>query len=126
MQTLEALRRRGFYLGIVSNIDEDQLNELADITRIRPLFDLLLSSEIARSCKPDGLIFEKALDSAGCRPREAFFIGDTLAQDIAGANRAGLRSVLIWHRDDRTPPAQGPQPRHRIRQIPELLPLLGG
>jgi len=52
------------------------------------------------------------------------FIGDTLAQDIAGANRMGLRSVLIWHRDDKPPPDGEVAPSHVIRRIPEVLELL--
>jgi len=124
--TLEELRRRGFHLGIVSNIDEDDLHHLIDLGELRPHFDSLLSSEAARSCKPDQRIFALALERAGCTPEEALFVGDTLAQDVAGANRHGLRSVLLWHRDDRTPPASEVLPHHVIRAIPDLLALARG
>ena len=39
----------------------------------------------------------------------------------AGASALGLRSVLIWHRDDRDPPDGGPKPDHVIRRFDELL-----
>lgn len=123
-ETLEELRRRGLHLGIVSNIDEDQLAHLIDLAELRRHFDSLLSSEHARSCKPDPAIYEEALRRAGCKPEEALFIGDTLLQDIAGANRMGLRSVLIWHRDDKQPPVDGDKPAHVIRRIPEILTLV--
>jgi len=123
-ETLAELRRRGLHLGIVSNIDEDQLAHLIDLADLRPHFHSLLSSEHARSCKPDPAIFEEALRRAGCAPEEALFVGDTLLQDIAGANRMGMRSVLIWHRDDRSPPSEGIEPAHVIRRIPELLELV--
>ena len=32
-----------------------------------------------------------------------------------------MRSVLIWHRDDRDPPDGGPKPDYVIRRFPELL-----
>jgi len=51
-------------------------------------------------------------------------VGDSLPQDIAGANRVGLRSVLIWADPDRAPPVEEHQPRHVIRQIPEVLELI--
>jgi 2-haloalkanoic acid dehalogenase type II len=122
-ETLAELRRRGFHLGIVSNIDEDDLHHLIDLGSLRTHFDSLLSSEAARSCKPDARIFAVAIERAGCRPEEALFVGDTLAQDVAGANRHGLRSVLLWHRDDRPPPQAEERPHHVIRAIPELLEL---
>ena len=124
VDTLRALRARGVHLGIVSNIDEDQLQHLLEVARIGPCFDSALSSERAGSCKPDPGIFAAALQRAHCKPQEALFVGDTIAQDIAGANRAGMRSVLLWHRDDRDPPTDGPRPHHIIRRIPDLLELV--
>jgi hypothetical protein len=35
-----------------------------------------------------------------------------------------MRSVLLWHRDDRDPPVEGPRPDHIIRRIPELLDMV--
>lgn len=124
IETLTELRERGLHIGIVSNIDEDQLRHLIDLTELERHFDSLLSSEHAQSCKPDQAIFAEAIRRAGCRPAEALFIGDTLAADVAGANQAGLRSVLLWHRDDREPPDGDTKPHYVIRQIPEVLDLL--
>ena len=124
IETLTALRARRLHLGIVSNIDDDQLAHLLELAAIAPYFDSIISSEQAQSCKPDPSIFETALRRAGCAAAEALFVGDTLAQDIAGANQAGLQSVLLWHRPDRDPPTLEPRPRHVIRRIPDLLGLL--
>lgn len=124
VDTLRALRQRHLHLGIVSNIDDDQLHHLMRVAGLEPYFDSVLSSETARSCKPDPAIFLEALRRAGCQPDEALFVGDTLAQDIAGANRVGMRSVLLWHRDDRDPPDQAPRPRYVIRRIADVLSLV--
>jgi 2-haloalkanoic acid dehalogenase type II len=124
VETLQALRARGLHLGIVSNIDDDQLRHLVRLSQLDDYVDDILSSETAGSCKPDPAIFEEALRRAGCRPEEALFIGDTLQQDVAGANRVGLRSVLLWHRPDREPPDTEPRPDHVIRRIPEVLALV--
>jgi len=124
LETLAALRGRGVHLGIVSNIDDDQLAHLLELVPIAPYFDSILSSEQAQSCKPDPAIFTEAIRRAGCAPGRALFVGDTIPQDIAGANRAGLRSVLLWHRDDREPPDTDPRPHHVIRRIGELLEIV--
>jgi putative hydrolase of the HAD superfamily len=123
-ETLDALRERGLHLGIVSNIDDDQLGHMLELSQIEPHFHSVLSSEYAQSCKPDPGIFSEALRRAECAPHEALFVGDSLQQDIAGANRVGLRSVLIWSDPDREPTIGEHQPKHVIRRIPELLELL--
>lgn len=124
VETLQTLRQRGIHVGMVSNIDDDQLEHLIEVAGLREHFDSLLSSEAAGACKPAQPIYIEALRRAGCAPGEALFVGDTLDQDIAGANRAGIRSVLIWHRDDKPPPVDGVRPDHIIREIPELIPLI--
>ena len=95
LETLEALRSRGFRLSLVSNIDDDFLDPMLENLQLRPYFDHWISSEAARSCKPDGGIFRLALERAGCRPEEVIFVGDSRVHDIQGAGAAGIRSVLI-------------------------------
>ncbi len=45
--------------------------------------------------KPEPRLFEAAAESVGEDPRRAIVIGDSLATDIAAANRLGARSVLM-------------------------------
>lgn len=122
--TLAALRAHGCHLGIVSNADDDQFAHMVKLGQLESHFDSLLSSEQARSCKPDLAIFQEALRRADCAPEEALFVGDSLQQDIAGANHIGLQSVLIWSDANREPPAGEHRPRHVIRHIPALLELV--
>lgn len=124
LETLAALRERGLHLGIVSNIDDDQLHHMLELSQIEPHFHSVLSSEFAQSCKPDPAIFSEALRRAECAPHEALFVGDSLQQDIAGANRVGLRSVLIWSDPEREPTIGEHKPHRVIRKIPEVLELL--
>ena len=124
LETLTALRDRGFHLGIVSNIDDDQLEHMVRLSKIEPYFDSILSSEQVQSCKPDLRIFTEAVRRADCAPHEAFFVGDSLQQDIPDANAMGMHSVLIWDRTDSDPPAKEAVPRSVIQKIPELLDLI--
>ena len=39
LETLTALRDRGFHLGIVSNIDDDHLEHMVRLSKIEPYFD---------------------------------------------------------------------------------------
>jgi HAD superfamily hydrolase (TIGR01549 family) len=95
LETLAALRGRGFLLSIVSNIDHDFLDPMIVNFGIEPYFDHFVSSETAGSCKPDAGIFHAALERVGCRPEEVVFVGDSRIHDIQGASGVGIRSVLI-------------------------------
>ncbi|HVC26864.1 MAG TPA: HAD-IIA family hydrolase [Nitrososphaerales archaeon] len=45
--------------------------------------------------KPSRLMFELALEKAGCRPDEAVMVGDQEETDILGARRMGITSVMV-------------------------------
>jgi putative hydrolase of the HAD superfamily len=93
---------------------------------LRPYFDHWISSEAARSCKPDPGIFRAALEEVGCRPEEVIFVGDSRVHDIQGARALGIRTVLISedggvsHLDDENFLAE---PDHVIGALSELLEL---
>lgn len=96
---LEALREMGCRLGIVSNAgDDEDVQYLVDSARIRPYFDLILTSAAEGTRKPHPRIFQSALAAWGAAPEQAVMVGDLLGADILGANRLGLRSVWITRR----------------------------
>ena len=45
--------------------------------------------------KPHPSIFEAALAQAGLNAGESLMVGDSMAHDIEGARRAGMRGVLV-------------------------------
>ena len=122
--TLTALRGRGLHVGIVSNADNDHFAHLLHLSGLDACVDATLTSEDARSCKPDQAIFSLALNSAGCAPDRTWFVGDSLQQDVAGANRAGMHAVLIWSQPHAPPPDADDKPERVIRAIPELLEIV--
>lgn len=122
--TLTALRGRGLHVGIVSNADNDHFAHILHLSGLDACVDATLTSEDARSCKPDQAIFSQALNSAGCAPNRTWFVGDSLQQDVAGANRAGMHAVLIWSQPHAPPPDADDKPERVIRAIPELLEIV--
>jgi putative hydrolase of the HAD superfamily len=124
VKTLKTLNEKNIHLGIVSNIDEDQLEYLLELSNIENHFASILSSEKTQSCKPDLGIFRQAISDAGCKSKEALFVGDTPLQDIAGANQMGMNSVLILTGNNGNSLDEESRPDHVIREIGELLNLL--
>jgi HAD superfamily hydrolase (TIGR01509 family) len=122
--TLAQLKEMGLYLSIVSNIDDDMLQELVKRGEFHRWLDHWTSSEAAQSCKPDQRFFQIALEKSGLRPEEVVFVGDSTEQDILGAHTAGMGTVLIAESDAPAPGQVGnkdtPDPDYRIATLSEL------
>lgn len=93
--TLTRLRSRGLQLGIVSNIDNAWLDPLIVRFQLDAWFDLIFTSEMAKSCKPDKKIFNEATRRLKCDAEQCLFVGDSERNDIMGANSVGMTSVLL-------------------------------
>ena len=106
-RTLEGLRQRNVYVSVVSNADDDYLEDLLANHGFDALVDDWTSSETAKSCKPDPLIYEHALSLAGSQAAETLFVGDSLEHDIAGAHAVGMRTALIGERGTVAPLSHG-------------------
>lgn len=113
---LDALRRRGARLVVVSNWDVS-LHDALEATGLAGRLDGALSSAELGRAKPDPAIFEEALRRAGVQAGEAVHVGDSLEHDVAGARAAGIRPVLVA-RDG------GPAPAGVavVRSLAELVP----
>ena len=127
IEILEYLKDQGLYLSIVSNIDDDMLEPLVEREGLHDYFDHWTSSESARSCKPHPAFFELTLGKSGLAAHEVLFVGDSPEHDIAGANTAGMRSVLIVE-EGIEPPLQSGSPAgtpdHVIQHLEEIRALV--
>lgn len=63
-------------------------------------FRFVVSSADFGLRKPHPAIFEAALDRLGVPADRAWFVGDTLGEDIAGAEAAGLRPIWLSDRGE--------------------------
>jgi len=96
---LKELRKRGLRLGIISNTSDDKnAQQLIDVHNLRSYFESIVTSAGCGIRKPDGRIFDIALNNLQVSPQEAVMIGDTLEADILGANLKGIYSVWITRR----------------------------
>lgn len=93
-ETLEALSKRGYCLGIIANQVMGTAQRL-DAWGLLKYFDVIAPSAELGIAKPDRLLFEKALELAGCPPQNAVMVGDRLDNDIFPAKALGMRTVWI-------------------------------
>lgn len=91
---LEAWRRIGIQLGILSNFDS-RLNFVLEALGLDEFFTSVTISTEVGAAKPDKQIFMSALQKHHCQPQEAWHIGDSFQEDYQGAKAAGLRAILL-------------------------------
>jgi len=101
---LAALRAQGYRLGLISNAS-DEANVLRLLARagLQGAFDPQLISAAEGVRKPTLSLFQRVLSAWKLPPEAVVMVGDTLGEDILGAQRAGLRS--IWFTADADTPA---------------------
>jgi len=114
---LLAARAAGARVIVVSNWDVS-LIEVLERTGLAPLLDGVVTSAAVRAAKPDPAIFHYALELAGVPAERALHVGDSLAEDVAGAQAAGIEPVLL--RRGATDGAPGPEGVTTIASLDEL------
>jgi FMN hydrolase / 5-amino-6-(5-phospho-D-ribitylamino)uracil phosphatase len=112
---LAELRRAGLKIGLVSNSARD-IQEFAEHHSLE--VDAGISSFSHGKTKPHESIFRAALALLEVEAREAVMVGDTLADDVEGAQAIGMRAILV----DRLGLHPEFQPRlEDLRGLPALL-----
>lgn len=91
---LHALRSQGLTLVAASNWD-CSLPHALERAGLAEHLDGAVSSAVAGAAKPDPAVFRAALRLAGCAASEALFVGDSLENDVRGAEACGMRAVLV-------------------------------
>ena len=91
---LRALRERGLRLGLISN-SHRCLASFQSHFDLEGLISVTVSSSDHGFMKPHPGIFTAALDLMQVSAAESVMVGDSLAHDVAGARRVGMRAILL-------------------------------
>lgn len=91
---LENLKTSGFRLAVISN-RRNPFDEQLETLGIGSYFEYSLAAGAINAWKPDPVIFQHALTKMGIEPGQAVYVGDNYFADVIGAQRAGMRAVLI-------------------------------
>lgn len=122
---LDELRERGYQIGLITNSFLPMWMRDVELQHYGLIhyFDARLTSGDAGYMKPHPAIYEQMLELLGVPAERAVFVGDRPRHDIAGANEAGLVSILIDppHLDREL---DGVVPDFTVTRLSELLPIL--
>jgi HAD superfamily hydrolase (TIGR01509 family) len=92
---LVRLKNSGLRVAVISNTEDGRIEEALTLAGLASHFEFLIDSYLVGARKPDEAIFQLALKRLGLQPNKAVYVGDSYAYDILGAQRAGLRSILV-------------------------------
>ena len=119
-----------YHVGIVTNGAHDnhtdsQFSKVQRLGLSKRIQSLTISDEVGVR-KPNIKVFTIACERAGVLPKEVLFVGDSIENDIVGANRAGMTSVFINRKSDKLIPERGDErPDYVVSNLHEVLSCLG-
>src|SRR5206468_5059622 len=102
VETIAQLRAGGRRVGLITVCSED-VPDVWTETPFSDLFDATVFSCAVGLLKPDPRIYRLACEELAVEPEAAVFVGDGANDELAGAERIGMRPVLI-HREGEDPP----------------------
>ncbi len=97
--TLRTLSELGWRHRLITN-HVPELPAVLDALGLSPLVEHVTNSATVGYEKPHPTIFRRALDAAG-NPRQAWMVGDNFAADVLGAEKVGMRGILVRRNDAR-------------------------
>lgn len=117
-EVLEALKARGYRLGVISNAD-GRVRALLESAGLCGFLELVVDSAEAGLEKPDSRIFLLATERLGLPANACAYVGDIYEIDVLGARAAGLEALLIGD-------SPAPASVARVPNLSALLPLFPG
>ncbi len=119
----------GYHVGIITNGAHDehtdsQLSKVRYLGLSERIQSLTISGEIGVR-KPNLEIFKVACERADVLPKEAVYVGDSVQNDIVGANHAGMTSIFINRKSkELIPQIADERPDYAISNLHDVLSCL--
>jgi 2-haloalkanoic acid dehalogenase type II len=90
---LKAIKEK-YKLALVSNADNDD-PLIKKVLNLDIKFDVVVISESVRAYKPDGKIFDSAIEQLGVDKEKILLVGDSPLADVFGAKNTGMDVVWV-------------------------------
>ncbi|MET9273303.1 HAD family hydrolase [Kribbella sp. NPDC003557] len=116
---LRAVREAGLRAVVLTNGNGDHQRSKLDRLALTDEIDELIAGDTLPVGKPDPRAFAHALERLGADKHDVVMVGNSLENDIRGAQAVGIDAVLV-DRDDAQPDADVP----RVQELTQLLDVL--
>jgi len=92
---LRRLKKMKLKLGVVTGGYELDIEKILSKAGLEGFFDVCVGADTVGKRKPSPEAFKHVLRRLGVKPKEAIFVGDSLERDYFGAQKVGMKAVLI-------------------------------
>lgn len=123
VDTLEALRARGYALGCVTNKPGRFTGPLLEALALAPYFEVTVAGDTLAVKKPDPAPLLHALSALGVATPHATMVGDSLA-DLNAARAAGMRVLCVSYGYSPNARLADHAPDALVDRMADILPLL--
>ena len=93
-RVIHELTRAGYRVGLATNFDHRLRAVAAGLPELAEVASLVISSEVGWK-KPAASFFSRLCEQESLSPQEVLLVGDDPVNDLAGAQAAGLRALLL-------------------------------
>ena len=122
VETLEAFRRRGIPMALITNGDGRHQRRNIERYGLASYFDCIVIEGEFGVGKPDERVFHHALAAVAGAASTTWMVGDSLEADIAPAVALGMHAVWVDAERAGLPSAPLAQPHRIVQAIRELAP----
>ena len=120
VSTLNVLKSK-YKIGMITNGSFKMQSRKIEVAGFAELFDCIVIAGKYQMSKPQKELFLMACEQIGCQPQEAYFVGDSIKNDIQGSKDVGMTPIYIW-RDDTKPCTIKDVPQiYTIEQLLEVI-----
>lgn len=125
---LRTLHEAGYPIVMVADGDKESFDNVYSLHHLSDCFDARVISRELGERKPARAMFQTAMDALSLTDADksrVVMLGNNLQRDIVGANRFGIRSILIdcSPRYDMTPHTEEEKPTYVVHTHEELVAL---
>lgn len=96
--TLEALKKEGVKLAIVTSGTKPLVKACLDPLQIAPMFDAVITADSVKQTKPHPDLYQTALKTLSVSPQDAVAVEDS-SEGKAAALQAGLAVLMLTHKE---------------------------
>ncbi len=123
-ETVEALYKKGYKLGIVTTKLRGTVNMGLKLTKLDQFFDVVVTLDDVKKAKPDPEPIHKALALLNSSPEETIMVGDNHHDIVAGQNAGTKTAGVAWSLKG-VEYLQTFKPDYMLHNMSDLLAILG-
>jgi putative hydrolase of the HAD superfamily len=129
-QVIFELDKRGYRLGIISNvITTQEIPDWLEADDLSQYFKSVVLSSVLGRRKPDPEVYWEAARRIGVPPEKCVYVGDNPSRDVIGTRNAGFGMVILLMAPEdveKDPPAGENKPDVIIHEFKQLLDIFPG